>query len=111
MIFCYPHRTVPYSPIISEASSFSRWEQIETKHYTQRETLKHKSQMGCLYQILPIRVQRTPLEEEAEGIYEPEEMEDTRRTRLSESTEQSLYKLIKTELSLHGPALDPVYIL
>lgn len=41
MIFCYTHRQVPYSPIIREPSSCSRWEQIlrPTPHNTHRETL------------------------------------------------------------------------
>ena len=44
MIFCYPHRSMPYSVIIRKAPSCSKWEQIQeptTKHYTEIESLEH----------------------------------------------------------------------
>ncbi|KAL6048634.1 hypothetical protein STEG23_002319, partial [Scotinomys teguina] len=50
--------------------------------------------------------QEPPMEEETERVQEPQEWRTPRRTRPSESTEQSSYELTKTvaarKKSLHG---------
>jgi hypothetical protein len=69
-----------YLVIIIEDSSSSRWEQMQTptaRHST--ENINWKSPSSPLLQS-----SMTFKEEEAEKIYEPEAMSDTRRTRSSE---------------------------
>ena len=56
MKFCYTHRSVPYSAIIRETSSCSRWEQIQrpiARHYAESETLEHIALFGMTPPNIP----------------------------------------------------------
>lgn len=81
MIFFSTQRFVPYSTIIEEASSCSRWEknrdpQLDIAHRETVYSLKLKVSIKS-----PPWVLGDPVEEEAEGVWGPEVMEIIRQPK------------------------------
>ena len=62
MVFCYTHKSMPYSVIIREASVCSRQEQMQgpTVRHVESVSLEHTALMGCLHQIHAPRAEGTP---------------------------------------------------
>lgn len=65
---------------------------------SKRETLEYKSLNGVSSSNLSPQKSETPWKEEAERVEEPDDMEDTRRTRTSGSTKLDSYQLTETEV-------------
>ena len=85
MIFCYAHKLVLHSAIIRKASSLIRWKHTEIHSQTlHRETLKHTGDVS--FKSLPWS-SVNPMEKEAEGVGETDDIEDARKTRFSKATE------------------------
>lgn len=77
MIFCYTYLT-----IIREASFCCKWEQIQglrAKHYTGIEILKHTALYEMSLSGISPQSSGNSTEEGAEGVWDPEEMDATRR--------------------------------
>ena len=104
MVFGYSHRSVLSSAIFTELSSGSSWEQIwkpQSDIMQKERPWDIQLQMRGLQQILPLRAQGT-LQERRQKTKEIEGMENTGRTRLSKSTEQTHMNL-ETGAARMGP--------
>lgn len=65
---------------------------------SKRETLEYKSLNGVSSSNLSPQKSGNSMEEEAERVEEPEDMEDARRTKTSLSTKLDSYQLTETEV-------------
>jgi hypothetical protein len=97
------------SPVIfREASSDSRWEEIPrptARHYVERNSKLEVSIKSF------VRLHGTPWKKRWKGCKSPREWR-IRRTKLTESTKQGIYKLIESKASqgLHRSAPDPLHL-
>ena len=106
MIFCYTHRSVSYQ-------SSERLPPVEDENRCrdpQPDIMQRENQMGGLHQILPFRAQRILHQRRWE---ECKRMEDTRKTRPSESLNKahvSSRRLQQQAQSLPGSTPRPLQI-